>query len=178
MKNSTNTNLSSNLVNFSGKFNKFLSSLIWIETLLDSNTDHYKGEPLQSWHYNRFNAITDLDPTFLEAYKYGGLFLSVIKDDIPAATELYKKGIAKFPQNYHLNLYGALHFITETNNYEIANLYLDTIKKKHPTNPLIKSLYYSTKLKSIGDKALLRNEILKDPINPQFKKFLLKKLKL
>ncbi len=173
---SSNIILNNNIVIFSGKFTKFLSSSLWINTLLSSDIEHYKGKDLHSWHYNRFDTITDFDPFFLEAYKYGGLFLSVIIDDIPGGSSLYNKALKYFPYNFDLNLFGALHFLIEENNKTKAFAMLDTIKDSPNFDKRNLALYFSLK-SNIGNKDMVYEEVLNQKIPESIKLFILKKLK-
>ena len=74
---------------------KLFSSYLWMTTLLFSDHEHVKDSK-NSWMYHRFNLISFLNPYFYENYKYGGLYLSIIKDDLIGAEAIYKRGLEKF----------------------------------------------------------------------------------
>lgn len=82
---------------------RLLSSLFWIQTLLDGDTENYKSRDLNSWMFLRFNTITELDPKFYEAYLWGGQYLSIVKDDIIGAERIYEKGLKNYPLDIDLN---------------------------------------------------------------------------
>ncbi len=98
---------------FSMGHKKFFSSLLWIKTMIDSDITHYVGNDLQSWMYLRFNTITELNPKFYDAYVYGGLYLSVIKDDDLGAQQIYLKGLGHFPDDIDLNFQYGFHAYKE-----------------------------------------------------------------
>lgn len=85
---------------------RFVSSIYWIETLMDSDLKHYKGSDLGNWMFNRFDTITSLDPLFYEAYLFGGIYLSIVKDDENGAKVIYERGLKVFPNDLDL-LYNA-----------------------------------------------------------------------
>lgn len=82
---------------------RLITDTMWIQTLIESDTEHYKKKDLNSWLFIRFNTISVLDPKFYENYSYGGQFLSIVKDDLEGAIYLYEKGLAVYPDDYKLN---------------------------------------------------------------------------
>lgn len=82
---------------------RLISSILWVQTLLDSDLEHYKGKDLNSWMYLRFDTITELDPMFYQAYLWGGIYLSVVKDDALGASEIYNKGLGVYPADMDLS---------------------------------------------------------------------------
>jgi len=114
---------------------RLISSLLWIETLLNSDTTHYDQDNLQNWMYLRFNTITELDPKFYEAYLYGGIYLSIIKDDDQGALYIYEKGLKHFPDDYYLNLNASFHYFYELGDIDKSLISLQKIYQ----NPLAPS---------------------------------------
>ncbi len=106
---------------------RLMLALLWIKTLLDADIEHYQKRDLGNWLYLRFRALLELDPLFLEAYQYGGLYLSVIKDDIKGATEIYNLGLAKFPNDDVLNFNAGIHFLKEEKDLARALLLLQRV---------------------------------------------------
>lgn len=88
---------------------RFLSSFIWAKTLLDADTDHIKKGEV-SWLSYRFNLISELDPTFYENYLHGGVYLSIIKDDIYSAAKLFEKGMKFYPNDFKLTYNAAFNY--------------------------------------------------------------------
>lgn len=82
---------------------RFLTDLLWVQTLIESDTEHYKKKDLNNWLFLRFSAISTLDPLFYENYVFGGQFLSIVKDDLEGASLIYTKGLSLFPGDYNLN---------------------------------------------------------------------------
>lgn len=120
-KQDSSINLNPKLVSFTSLGHKrLISSLFWIFTILESDHEHYKQKDLNSWMYLRFKFISELDPHFVQTYTFGGLYLSIIKDDIPGATEIYRKGLALFPQNKELIKDAFYHFYFQANEREFA----------------------------------------------------------
>lgn len=50
----------------------------------------------------RFRTIVELDPQFLNAYRFGGKYLNIIKDDLVGSEEIFNRGLKLFPNDYEL----------------------------------------------------------------------------
>lgn len=126
---------------------RLLTDLLWIQTLMESDTDHYKGDQFNNWMYLRFNSIIELDPHFIEAYRYGGQYLSVIKDDDLGAKNIYDRGLEKFPDDYFLNYNAGFHYFNELGDLERSQELFEKIKY-HPEAPqYLPSLMAKMKIK-------------------------------
>ena len=113
---------------------KLLSDVLWVQTLLDSDLEHYGKKDLGGWMFIRFMSISALDPLFYENYYYGGLYLSIVKDDIYGAAALYDKGLKIYPDDYNLNYNAGFNYYFEMGDYERGLPLLDKIKD-HPKAP-------------------------------------------
>ncbi len=116
------------------------ADLLWIQTLLESDLEHYKKSDLNSWMYHRFNVVTDLDPYFLQAYQFGGQYLSVIKDDDQGALEIYKKGLNYYPNDFLLNFYLGTHYYLELDDSENALTHYDIASQDSKAPFFLRSL--------------------------------------
>lgn len=99
---------------------RMISSFLWVITLLESDLKHYKKKDLNSWMYLRFSTISKIDPSFYENYLFGGQYLSVIKDDLQGAKEIYEKGLKSFPEDFWLNYHAAFHYYFELHDTKKA----------------------------------------------------------
>jgi len=99
---------------------RLITDFLWVTTLIESDHEHYKKKDLNSWMYHRFDSLLTLDPRFLSAYQFGGQYLSVIKDDIDGATDIYNRGLEVYPNDYKLNFYGGAHHQIELKDYKRA----------------------------------------------------------
>jgi len=103
---------------------RLISSLLWVQTLLESDLDHYKNKDLNSWMYLRFRTIIATDPNFYEAYYYGGQYLSVIKDDDLGAADIFDRGLLVYPDDLWLNYFSGFHSYFELgDNLKAYNAY-------------------------------------------------------
>lgn len=121
-KQDSSTNFKNNLYryfNFGQK--RLLSSLLWISTILESDIDHYKEKNLNSWMYLRFKTISDLEPLFYENYAFSGPYLSVIKDDIEGASDMFKLGLQHYPSDLGILQNAAFHFYFEAHDFKRAS---------------------------------------------------------
>lgn len=97
---------------------RLLASQLWIQTLIESDLEQYQKRDLNNWMFLRFNTISELDPLFYENYLYGGMFLSIVKDDPPAAALIYEKGITHYPQDFKLHYNAGFNYYVEMNDYQ------------------------------------------------------------
>lgn len=148
-KQNTALNINSSFIQFfSLGNNRLVSNLIWIQTLLESDEVHYKRNYLSNWMYLRFLTIAKLDPQFYENYLYGGMYLSIIKDDLLGAADLFETGFKYYPDDYYLNYYAGFNYFYELGDYEKGLELLQKIEN-HPKTPtnlkfVISKLRYET----------------------------------
>jgi tetratricopeptide (TPR) repeat protein len=163
---------------FSTGQSRLISDLLWITTLLESDVEHYKKRDLSSWMYLRFNSIIELDRNFLKAYKFGGKYLSIVKDDLSGADQIFSKGLQVFPNNYELLFnYGFLLAFEIGDAKRALPIYNQLITM--PESPVyLKSIVNKLRFESIGDTEstlkILKNMYNKEP-NDSFLKNRLKK---
>jgi tetratricopeptide (TPR) repeat protein len=108
------------------------ADLTWIRTV------QYFGSRIERQErfpqlYQLVDMVTSLDPQFLDAYQYGGLFLSIARQ-YPNAIAIYEKGIAANPHVWQLpHDLGRLYFL-ELRDYSQA-LHWWTIADRLPGRP-------------------------------------------
>ncbi len=159
---------------------RFISSFIWTKTLLDADTSHTPRDR-RSWLFYRFKLISSLDPTFYENYLQGGIYLSIIKDDIEGARILFDKGLTYFSNDTSLLYYSAFNYHFELNNYEKS---LEQFKKLKEIDPYkvknIDSLITDAKLRksniNMKREALLK--IYRETKDEELKEAIRRKLKI
>lgn len=123
-------------------FKRAIGDITWVQTLMESDLDHYKQKDLNSWLYLRFLSIIHLDPRFYEVYRYGGQYLMIVKDDLLGADDLMKRGLPLFPNDYHLNWQlGFLHAI-EMGDVDGSYPYFTAIKD-NPERPGFFETFYT-----------------------------------
>ena len=154
-------NLNDKLTNhFNLGFKRLTSSSLWISTILQSDEEHYKKKDLNSWMFLRFKTISELEPLFYENYKFGGIYLSIVKDDLPGASYIYEKGLSYYPNDFDLLKNAAFHF-----NFEVGDLkksYPLYLKLKH--HPRTSGIMLNTlaRLESENGNLEVALDILKD----------------
>lgn len=107
---------------------RFLSSILWIDTLISSDLSRNFSKNSNSWMYYRFITISQLDPKFLQNYQFGGQYLAIIKDDLLGAEIIYTLGIHQYPNDYFLNYNLAFLYFHEMNNPQKALPYFINVK--------------------------------------------------
>jgi len=141
-----------------GGFKRMLSSLLWVETLLRSDLEHYNEDDLNNWMYRRLNLITNLDKRFYEAYIFGAIYLSIVKDDEKAALLIYRKGLNEFPDDYFLNFNIAFHLYFEMNEAALSIPHFEKTVDDPRAPKYLKSLI--AKLKSESGNLLDAQKIM------------------
>lgn len=103
-----------------------LSDVLWLKAIGYINTHlDYRGPGRYRQLQAIYEAITDLDPYFVNGYRYGALFLSVLGRKHDAAIALLKKGLTvpevrkRWELNYDL---GAMYFL-EKHDFDKAAEY-------------------------------------------------------
>lgn len=136
---------------------RLLSSILWSETLLRADLKHYENKDLNNWMFLRLKLITTLDPYFYVAYLYGGVYLSIIKDDLLGASYIYNKGLQNFPDDFDLNFNAAFHFNYEVGDFLKAVPLLEKIKNHPRSTPAIKRVLSRLKAEqgSLDDSYLI-----------------------
>ena len=126
-------NLNDEMINkFNLGFKRLESSFLWISTILESDIEHYKKKDSNSWMFRRFYSIAKLEPKFYENYAFGGVYLSIIKDDIKGASIIFNLGLDKFPYEYPLLRDASFHFFYEAKDFNRAFQITQTVKKMFP----------------------------------------------
>lgn len=91
---------------------KIFSSYLWMLSLLQSDlvhTEHTK----RSWLYYRIKTIAELDPYFRENYINGGLYLSIVNDDLIGADDIFTHGLHFFQNDTYLLWYKGFNLCFE-----------------------------------------------------------------
>jgi hypothetical protein len=141
-----------NLLKFFNIGNKrMIADLIWIQTLLEGDEDHYSKLDLNSWMYHRFMSIADMDPLFYENYLHGGMYLSIVKDDPLGATEIFQRGLIYYPNDYRLNYNLGYNLVFELMNLKEGLAYFEKIKKDPKTPAFFDSLINKLRFEVTGD---------------------------
>lgn len=131
---------------------RMIASFLWVTTLLRSDLKHYEKNDYNNWMFLRLKLITNLSPSFYEAYLYGGIYLSIIKDDDLGAKYIYDKGVEKFPNDNKLLFNSGFHHFSELSDYKAASLLLERALQNGAKQPFLPTLV--ARLKS-GDGNLL-----------------------
>ena len=120
---------------------RLASSIIWISTILESDHDHYNKRDLNSWMFIRFSTISFLEPKFYENYAFGGVYLSIVKDDLKGASIIYDKGLEQYPNDFSLLRDAGFHFYFEVGDFRKSlPIYKKLREFKNPSPIVISTL--------------------------------------
>jgi tetratricopeptide (TPR) repeat protein len=104
----------------------FLADLYFsrVLTYVGSQTWDRTFKPNSDWAYGMMNLITDLDPHYYQAYLFAGLGLIHEPDDVKRAKIIIDKGMAYFPDDWHLPFWVGYYHYAMLEDYETASEYL------------------------------------------------------
>lgn len=157
--------------------NRLISSFLWISTLLKADLKHYEKDDYNNWMFLRLKLVTALSPMFYQGYLYGGVYLSIIKDDEIGAKYIYDKGIEKYPYDHPLLFNSGFHHFSELSDYPAAISLFQRALDNGATQPFLPTLL--ARLKSgegnlIDARYLLLNTLKTTPKrSPIYKKIIL-----
>lgn len=95
------------LNHFTAGMDTVVADLLWLNCVLFTG-QQIKGEGDFTWLHQMTRTVTQLDPHFVDAYRYGGMFLGALQNDATAALELLQDGIVKNPHAWELPYEAAL----------------------------------------------------------------------
>jgi len=106
-------------------FNETVADIYWLRGLQYFWGQEFLSDRDEELTRKYFDIITELDPKFLNAYRYGASFLGephpLGLGNIELGSELYDKGRKNIPDNYRLPLEQGFMFFLNTNNFEKAS---------------------------------------------------------
>ena len=152
------------LVLFSAGQKRLITDLFWITTLLESDESHYGSNDLNSWMYLRFKSIITLDPLFLNAYRFGGKYLSIIKDDLMGAQEVFEQGLKYYPNDYNLIYDASFLYGFEIKDYNKAIPLYEKLSTYQQSPEFIPSLIAKMRL-NISNDLELTYKVVEDLYN-------------
>jgi hypothetical protein len=145
-KQQTAININKDLLIFLSAGNKrLLTDLLWVQTLLESDIEHYSKRDLSNWMFIRFNTIATLDPYFYENYIWGGQYLSIVKDDLIGAVKLMEKGAKYFPDDYRLLSTLGFTYYFELGDYKKGLEFMEKIENNPKAPPYFRSIVMKLK---------------------------------
>lgn len=176
-KQESSLNVSSDFLSYANLGNsRLLSAFLWISTLLEADTEHYKKSDFKNWMYLRFRTISKLDPLFYENYLWGGMLLSIVKDDPESASEIFEEGLQIFPQDFRLNYMAGFNDYFERGDYASGLEKFQRIQD-HPQAPSgLKFIVGKLKFETTGDYEMTR-EFLEYNLKATNSEMLQKKLR-
>ncbi len=140
-KQDTALNINRNVLLFLSMGNKrLIADTLWVQTLLESDESHYSKKDLNSWMYLRFLNIAILDPKFYENTLWGGMYLSIVKDDVLGAAHIFEIGLDNYPEDYRLNYFAGFNYYYEIGDLAKGSELLTRIQDYPQAPPFLKSL--------------------------------------
>ncbi len=98
------------LTHFTAGFDSVLADLLWIQCI-QYVAKEAKGERGFTWLRHMLELVTRLDPYFVDAYRYGGIFLAALKADDRASLSLLERGMERNPDAWALPYEAAMVYL-------------------------------------------------------------------
>ena len=121
------------LEHFTGGMSGVVADLLWIRCLLYTGK-HFRGDHDFTWLNHMCEMTTRLDPYFVDAHRYGGVFLAMLRADDDACIRLLQRGMVNNPDAWELP-------------YEIAMTYLLN-RPNQPDSPVQAARYLAMAIKT------------------------------
>ncbi|MBN1900757.1 hypothetical protein JW926_05450 [Candidatus Sumerlaeota bacterium] len=103
-------------------YDRFVSDFIWLRSI-QAFGGHWETDRNYAPIYHLFDVITDLDPTFIDAYTFGNLVMGDEGGDQRLGLQLINKGMWKNPTKYKLPYWGGYVAYWQMNDPELAKFY-------------------------------------------------------
>ncbi|HPO13602.1 MAG TPA: hypothetical protein PLI09_09170 [Candidatus Hydrogenedentes bacterium] len=98
------------LQHFTAGMNSIISDLLWIRCV-QYIAEENQGERAFKWLDQMLDTVVRLDPYFVDAYRYGGMFLAALKAEDSASLELIERGMVKNPGAWQLPYEAAMIYL-------------------------------------------------------------------
>jgi hypothetical protein len=121
------------LEHFTAGMSGVIADILWIRCLLYTGK-HFRGDHDFTWLNHMCEMTTRLDPYFVDAHRYGGVFLAMLRADDDACIRLLQKGMVNNPDAWELP-------------YEIAMTYLLN-RPNQPDSPEQAARYLAMAIKT------------------------------
>ncbi len=89
------------LGHFTGGLNSVIANLLWVQCI-QYTVSEAQGDRGFIWLNHMLETVVRLDPYFVDAYRYGGMFLAALKADDDAGLRLLQQGIRMNPRAWEL----------------------------------------------------------------------------
>lgn len=123
------------LDHFTVGLNSVIADFLWIQCI-QYTAEEARGERGFDWLNHMLQTVVRLDPHFVDAYRYGGIFLAALKADDDAGLELLQQGIVQNPRAWELP-------------YEAGMIYL--LNRRHEPGSKRMAAYYLSMSAATGN---------------------------
>lgn len=98
------------LNHLTGGMDTIIADMIWLQCV-QYTAKEAKGARNFTWLQHMLNTVVRLDPNFVDAYRYGAIFLSALKADSDAGLDLLKRGMVANPRAWELPYEAAMNYL-------------------------------------------------------------------
>lgn len=131
------------LKHFTAGMNGIVADMIWLECVSYVAKESKGGRNFE-WLNQMANTVVDLDPHFVDAYRFGGMFLAALKADDDAGLDLLDRGIVRNPHAWELPYEAGMIYLLnrrdQPGSKRMAAHYLGMAAVNGDAPPLIREL--------------------------------------
>lgn len=98
------------LNHFTAGMSSVIADLLWLDCV-QYVASEVKSDRDFRWLNQMLDTVTRLDPYFVDAYRYGGMFLAALKADDNAGLELIERGMIRNPRAWELPYEAAMMYL-------------------------------------------------------------------
>lgn len=109
------------LSHFTAGMSGVVADFLWIQCLQYTGR-HYRGDHDFTWLQHMLTMVTRLDPYFVPAYRYGAIFLTMLKADDNAGLDLLHHGMVKNPFAWELPYEAAMTWLINRRDHPEAEI--------------------------------------------------------
>ena len=105
-------------------YQNIVADVIWLR-IIQVFGDRTVTEDGYNWIYNALDAVTTLDPRFVEAYLAGSMTLTVMADHVEQSNQILKKGIAADLNQWKIPFILGFNYFNFLGDYRRAAEYIE-----------------------------------------------------
>jgi len=109
------------LTHFTGGMSSIIANMLWLRCVRYI-AEEAKGARNFEWLEEMLHTVVRLDPYFVDAYRFGGLFLAALKAEDDAGLALLHKGIKQNPNAWELPYECAMIYLLNRRDHPHASI--------------------------------------------------------
>ena len=101
------------------------ADMLWVRATAMFGEGYGEDDSWQLWLYHMIDLVTDLDPNFRAAYKYGGTMLRLDRRLVDQSNLIFQKGAEALPNEWYFPFGIAMNYFLYKDDRKLAALYME-----------------------------------------------------